>query len=492
MYGCGVSPRAGIAVLGTVLLGACAVNPVTHRPELVLMSAAKERELGAEQAKQVEQSIGFAGTPELTGYVTEVGTRVAAASPRSDVPYAFHIIDMEEPNAFALPNGDVYVSRGMLALLSSEDELAGVLGHEVGHIAARHSVQRATRAVPLTVVTGLVSGVTGLASPLLGNVVGGMGQAATGLVVASYSRDQERQADELGQQFAAASGWSPAALSQALDALERSQADQGAARRASFFDSHPSTPERVERAAAYARTLPASAPLPDRAARLAFAKRLDGLVIGIPASQGVIDAPLFLHPDLDLSLRFPDEWRIVNGRREVSASAPQGRALVVLDAVAQGDDPQLGAQALERQAGAKLPGQLERLTINGNPAARTRVEASTDYGPVALYLTWIAYQGRVYQITGLVPVDASTRFAPIFESVAGSFRSLTAAERASLRETRLRLIPAQAGETPAAIAVRTDSPWSGAMIAAANGTALDAPFAAGDQVKVAISEPYRP
>src|SRR4029079_4746332 len=138
-----------------------------------------------------------------------------------------------------------------------------------------------------------------------------------------------------------ASALAPRALLPALDALERSQADQGTARRPSFFDSHPSTPERVERAAAYARPLPTSAPLPDRAARLAFAKRLDGLVIGIPASQGVGDAPLFLHPDLDLSLRFPDEWRIVNGRREVSASPAQGRALVVLDAVAAGDDPQL-------------------------------------------------------------------------------------------------------------------------------------------------------
>ncbi len=489
-----MSTRAAIAVLGGLLLAACAVNPVTRRPELVLMSAATERELGAEQAKQVEQSIGFAGTPELTTYVADVGARVAAASPRTDVPYAFHIVDMEEPNAFALPNGDVYVSRGMLALLSSEDELAAVLGHEVGHIAARHSVQRATRAAPLTVVTGLMSGVTGLASPLLGDVVGGVGQAATGLVVASYSRDQERQADELGQQFAAAGGWNAGALSDALEALQRSEpAERAGARQASFFDSHPSTPERVERTAAYARTLPAAAAPPDRAARAAFATRLDGLVIGTPASQGVVDAPLFLHPDLDFSVRFPDEWRIVNARNGVSASPPpQNRALILLDAAASGDDPLLGVQAMERETGAKLPGQVETLTINGDPAARIQVAASTNYGPVALYLTWIAHEGRVYRITGLVPVDGSARFAPTFEAVTHSFRSLAPAERKRIRETRLRLIAARAGETPGAVAARIGSPWSGAMIAAANGVAIDAPFAAGDQVKVAISESYWP
>jgi predicted Zn-dependent protease len=487
-----VVPSRLVAILpGLALLAGCAINPVTRRPEFVVVSAETERRLGAEQAKKVEQSIGFSGGPELTAYVEQVGARVAAQSPRTDVRYAVHVVDLDEPNAFALPNGDVYVSRGLLVLLNSEDELAGVLGHEVGHVAARHTVQRATRAAPLAIVTGIASGVTGLASPLLGQAVGGVGQAANGLVVAPYSRDQERQADELGQQFEAAAGWDPAALSSALQALQRDEALRpGGAQRPGFFDSHPSTPERVQNTADYARTLTPVARSPISPSRADFVRHLDGVVIGAPASQGVFDGSLFLQPDLGLVLRLPDGWRTANGRAQVAAAPSDGSALVVLQMVGDGDDPLLGKQGLERAAQAPVDIKVKPVTINGLSAAQTHVAAVIEGNDVDLDLTWIALGGHVYQIAGFAPPARSAALAPTFDAVAHSFHALTAAERASIRETRLRLVPARAGETAAAVASRSGTTWSADLVAVANGVEATTPLSAGELMKVGISEPY--
>lgn len=140
----------------------CAVNPVTGSHEIVLMSVEGEKQLGEENARQVAEQMGIFDNPELVSYIQSIGQRQAEKSPYQDVNYQFQIVDLEEPNAFALPGGYVYVSRGLLLLLNSEDELAGVIGHEIGHVAARHSVQRLTRAAPIGLVTGITSAAVGI------------------------------------------------------------------------------------------------------------------------------------------------------------------------------------------------------------------------------------------------------------------------------------------------------------------------------------------
>jgi len=182
--------------LAAVMLTGCAVNPVSGRPEPSLISASQERELGREEAKKVEASMGLVDDSPLTAYVRQVGERIATHSPHAGVDYTFYVLDLPEPNAFALPGGYVYVSRGLLALLNSEDELAGVVGHEVGHVAARHSVRRVTRAAPIGVVSGVGAAVVGMVSPVLGDVVGGV--AGAELAVQPHLR-LERRAVVRGQ-----------------------------------------------------------------------------------------------------------------------------------------------------------------------------------------------------------------------------------------------------------------------------------------------------
>ena len=198
----------GIYLL-TFFLNGCAVNPVTGKSEVALISAEEEQELGTQEADKVKKSMGLIDDPEIVAYVKAVGRRLAEHSPRKDVDYTFHIVDMEVPNAFALPGGYVYVSRGLLVLVNSEDELAGVMGHEIGHVAGRHAVQRVTRSVatsPFRIATGIAGAAASIVAPRVGNTIAGVGQVASAMVIAPYSRDQEREADRVGQEMAAKRG----------------------------------------------------------------------------------------------------------------------------------------------------------------------------------------------------------------------------------------------------------------------------------------------
>jgi predicted Zn-dependent protease len=168
----------GVWLLLVTVMAGCAMNPVSGRPELTLISAKQEQELGAEEAKKVEEGMGFADDSGFTPFLDQLGQRLAEHSPRKNVTFQFHIVDMAEPNAFALPGGYIYVSRGLLALTNTEGELAGVVGHEIGHVAGKHAVQRISKQAPLAVVFGLASGITGLVSSTVGDLIGGIGNLA--------------------------------------------------------------------------------------------------------------------------------------------------------------------------------------------------------------------------------------------------------------------------------------------------------------------------
>ena len=278
-------------LVGLALLGlSCVTNPVTGRREISLMSAAQEEALGRQAAAQVEAEIGLVDDPALNAYVREIGERLARYSPRQDVQYHFAVANMVEPNAFALPGGYIYVSRGLLAIANSEAELANVIGHEIGHVAARHAAQRQTQQAG--------AGLATLGAVLVGAVLGGgagaelggqVAQVAGAGLIASYGRDQERQSDEVGQTLTAESGWDPAGMPDFLSTLGRDsrlRAD-GQDRRPSFLDSHPMTEERVETTEARARALPFEPGTGAAGSRAAFLRRLEGMVVGEDPSEGL-------------------------------------------------------------------------------------------------------------------------------------------------------------------------------------------------------------
>ena len=481
-----------LSVIAIAALSGCAVNPVSGRPEVALISARQERELGAEEAKKVEAAMGFVDDPRLVTYVQQVGERVAKHSPNTDVDYTFHVVDMAEPNAFALPGGYVYVSRGLLMLMSSEDELAGVVGHEVGHVAARHAVQRVSRAVPIGVVTGLGAVVTGMVSPMLGNVVGGLGSVTNELLLAPYGRDQEREADRVGAELAAKAGFDPAALASALRTLEREDAlgDKRGASEPSFFATHPPLPERAENVTAFAAGLKRAPGAPIAATGEAFVEHLDGLVVGKNAAEGDFVGQQFVHPDLDVALEFPKDWKTQNTREAVGAGAPGGRASIVVDLGGKGDDPVQALTDIDRASGSDLAKRAERTTIGSRPAAHVVTEMRAEGERLVVDITCIAHGGRIFRIIGATRPGDAPNYASAFRSTARSFRAASPAELARLRQTVLRLVRGRSGETLTSLVARTESAWKPPMVAVANGLDASARLSEGQVVKIAVSEPY--
>jgi predicted Zn-dependent protease len=482
------------AVLLLVLGGGCAMNPVSGRPELVLVSRAQEQELGEEESRRVADEMGLVDSPALRAYVEQIGHRLAKHAPGGDTNYSFRIVDVQEPNAFALPGGYVYASRGLLALMNSEDELAGVMGHEIGHVAARHAVRRITRAAPIGILSGVGAAVTGIVSPMLGQAVGGIGSMAGALVLAPYSRGQESEADRVGQTMAAAAGWDPEGIAHALHTLEREESLQGGRERAmSFFATHPPLPERVAATTARARSLERLPARPVAGSRTAFLRRLDGLPIGARPSDGVIEGERFSHPDLNFAVQFPPGWKIQNARDAVGAAAPTGDAVIVLTSAGEGSDPKEAMHALEKASKTDLSSRAESLRIGDLPAVRVRGKSRTDQGVLALELTWVALDRHLYRFAAASPPGKSATHEPAFQSTVTSFRRLSAAERGGFREHRLRLVNARGGETIGALLTRAGaSGWSPAMTSVANGLAEGVRLTQGQVVKVPIAEPYRP
>lgn len=479
----------GFSLLLPLLIGAtaCSVNPVSHRPELTLMTVEQEKRIGAEEAEKVEQQMGLVDDPALTDYLNVLGQRLAKESPRQDVTHHFYLADMQEPNAFALPGGYVYVTRGLLALVTSEDELAGVVGHEIGHVAARHTVQTVSKQGPFAVLFGIASGLTGIVSPLVGNIIGGVGNVAQSLVFSPYSRSQETEADKIGQEMAAKAGWDPEGLSVFLNTLGREQEllSKGP-RRTSFFDSHPATPDRVKNTSKHAKQIKRTTREPISASQEIFLARLDGMVVGQRAANGIVKESTFRHPDLNFFMQFPEGWNVENTPTKIASAPKDGRRAVVFQAVAKGDDPVEGVRAMENENKTRFETKIHPMKVNGLPAATTRLTESK----VTVDMTWIAHGGMVYLIAAFAPTREFQDVEPVFRQTTQSFRPLSAEERATITEDRIRLVKARQGENVRAIAARSNTVWKPEQVAVANNLTDYEPLREGHVIKLAVSEPY--
>jgi predicted Zn-dependent protease len=467
----------GLALLvSAVALGAAcgpARRPPPKRPpEIVLRSESDDRRAGQDAAKEVEGELGLVEDPALVAYVGEVGQRLAHFAPPRDFEYRFHIVDQEAPNAFALPGGHIYVSRGLLILANSEVELANVIGHEIVHAAMRHASAR----------QAVVASIPGL-----------FRFSAAG-AIASYSRNQEREADREGQLLAGRAGYDPegmAAFLKDLDYTER--LEFGASRLPSFFDTHPTTRERAAEASARAQAI-AWQPRPGIATdAAAYLGRIDGLAVGTRASEGVFQRGRFLHSELDFSLRFPEGWETHNTRRAVGAVSSLRDAQVFLEMQGKGEDPQAAAQeymASDESYGLRLDGPPQPIRLGPLEAARGSGSADAQGGSLRAHLTWIAYRGTIFRLTAVVASPSSAKYEGVFRSVARSFRSLTPRERDSIQETRLRVVEARAGESLGELAQRTGNRWNVQQTAVMNDLFADAPLREAQRLKVAVSERY--
>ena len=480
------------------LLGACTSGPPpddggARRGPEVLETQQDDKDIGASAAERVKAEMGLIEDARLVDYVQTLGRRIAQGA--GGFRYEFSVVDQAAPNAFALPGGHIYVSRGLLQLSNSEDELACVLGHEIVHVAARHAAARQQKA-RITPNPLMLPGV------VLGTVFGeSVGRATTepfrafnAPYVASFSRDQERTADQQGQRLAARAGFDPGGMASFLDKLSRyEQATFGYSRLPSFMDSHPLTTERMNTASAEAGLLRWQRQAGVAASHESFLGKVEGLVVGPRAAEGVFIGQRFLHPDLDFSIRFPRNWRTVNSQMSVGAVSPSRNVQIFLSQPTRGSDPKAAARAFLADAGERMRIEVvdqKDMKIGRADAYRIHARAPVRGARLGGQLTWIAHQDRVYRLTAIALAGEGKDYIGRARNTARSFRPLTPQERESIRERRLRLVRAKDGETLEALGERSGNLADLRVLAVANDVTSTGRLPAGQLLKVARSEPY--
>src|SRR5687767_11110378 len=320
---------AGVVLL-TTLMGACATNPVTGRREISLMSESQEIALGKESDAQVRQEMGVYDDAALQRYVSDIGLRLAKLSQRPALPWQFTVVDQPAINAFALPGGYIYLTRGILPFLENEAELAGVLGHEIGHVTARHSAQQYTRMIGGQV--GLIA--LGVFVPAA-RPFGQASQQVMGLLFLRYGRADELQADSLGVRYAATGNWDPEGVPGMLTTLGRLAEAAGDRKGVpNFLSTHPEPLARVNEIRPEVEKAKAGKPglVTDRAALRA---QVDGVIFGDNPAQGIVRGTTFLHPPLRFRLDFPAGWEVANSPHQVVSKAPNADVFEILQLVPQ-------------------------------------------------------------------------------------------------------------------------------------------------------------
>ena len=478
-----------MGILATSLLAACAQNANHGARGTVELSESEKVTL------ELEQTVGFVNDPELLTYIESVGGGIAAKGKRNDVDFQFHILDMPIPNALALPEGQIFVSRGVLVLVNTEDELAGILAHEIAHVEEHHADERQGLVLvtsPIRLGADIAGWATGLIIPGLGEAISDLGESTTGLVLAPYSREQEREADRVGQSLAALAGYEPDGLVDLLDTMAKAELlDPENAHEQSFFDSHPATAERIALTREHSKSLsPASRPASAKS-REGVLAMLQGMVIGEDPGKGFFDKNWFVHPELAFVMAFPPDWEGINSSGFVGAKAPNEETFVMLALVADGTDPMEGARVASQKLGIDLVTSARLGTVNGLQAAKNQVELNREESEIQkMELTWIAYGGLIYQIMGVATLERFEAVEELMRKSAHSFRPLGDEERSQIMVTRLRVIEGEQGETIAEFAERVGTPWSVAVISVVNRKPATTTLAAGELIKVGIQNSY--
>lgn len=439
---------AGLLCLG--LLANCAVNPATGRQNFVMMSETEEVRTGQKGDEEVRKEYGVYDNPALQRYVNEIGRRLAQKSHRGDLEYHFTVVDSPEINAFALPGGYIYITRGIMAYLNSEAELAAVLGHEIGHVTARHSVQQysASMAANIGVVLGsiLVPELRGGAQDLL-NLLGKA-------LLSGYGRDHELEADRLGAEYLARAGYDPQAMvkvvgilkNQELFDVEIARGEGREPRRYhGLFATHPDNDARFKEVVGEASRFVPQTPTDDRQA--AYLAQINGMVFGDSPSQGIVRDSRFLHDELGFGLNFPPTWKVKNSPDKVIALSPDNDAQI--DLLLAGPARGTPTDFLRRSVRLEAGNELDTTPINGLPAAT--LSGTRQGKPIKVGVIFFRDQSFILVATAKTPT-AYNRHRTAISSAIGSFHALQDAERKLAKPMRIHNRTAKKGETFANLA----------------------------------------
>ena len=434
-----------------VVLSGCSTNPATGEKQFTaFMSPAQEKQVGAQEHQKVVKEFGLYDDKRLQNYVSEVGSKVTANTERPDVQYQFFLLDSPMVNAFALPGGYIYVTRGIMSLAGSEAEIAAVMAHEAGHVTARHSAERYSRGMATNLGVSILSAAidsTGVSQAL---AVGG------DLYLKSYSRDQESQADTLGIRYLGRAGYDTGAMTdflvqlQADSALENKIEGKGGGEQINtFFSTHPATAERVNKTRVEARANDGAV------GRDAYLKVIDGMIYGDSAAQGFIRGQQFVHPKLGFMFSVPEDYRLYNSPAQVVAKGKGSSSGVMIVFDMAGNPERVSPMRFLRDIWLK--GQtLERaedIMIGGMKAATASIDGNVNGKAVKLQLIairWSDDQMARFQV--ILPARPTRTQLDALKSSTYSFRRMSDADYKAYGPYKVRIVTAKANDSVADIA----------------------------------------
>ena len=420
--------------LGVILLSAlaCATNPATGKKDFVLVSEAQEIEMGASADRQVTQSMGLYDDGDLASYVSDIGLRLARNSERPHLPWKVQVIDSPVVNAFAIPGGYVYLTRGILAYMNSEAAMVGILGHEIGHITARHSVQQISRAQLARIGLGVGS----IAVPEV-RPFGDLLQTGVGVLLLKFSRDDERESDTLGVRYSLAAGYDPTEMAAFFGVLDR-MGERSGNGVPGWLSTHPDPEDREQHILQLVQTQAGNRSLVVREED--FKRRLEGVIFGENPREGFMDGNRFKHPDLRFQLDFPTGWNVQNTPRAVYSAPPERDAALQLTAtpVEEGTRPEKHATRFFQQNKIEF-GTGERIRVGGFPAYRAPFRVRSSQGVLIGEAGFVIDGDMAYEILGYTYEQSYRKYRNAFLEVIESYARLKDKKALDVRPHRIAL-----------------------------------------------------
>ena len=435
--------------------------------------------MGLEAAKEAAAQMGVYPDSQLQGYVSGVGMPMAKASERPSLPWSFTVIDDPAVNAFALPGGPLFVTRGILAHMNSEAQLASVLGHEIGHVTAKHSVSQMSRA-QLTQI-GLVGAM--IVQPELAQF-GELGSTALGLMFLKFGRDDETQADELGFRYMTTQTYDPSEMTEMFRTLARTSGSS--ADTPEWLSTHPDPGNRVnrtqERIAAWTR--PSGTLKTDRDP---FLRAIDGIVFGEDPRQGYFQKATFFHPTLKFRLDFPAGWMTANQPSQVAGISSEQDAIIALTLAGTASPSQAASEFLRQEGIDAL--STSTASINGLPAAVGRFNVQTEQAVLSGYAAFIQLDETTYRILAYTPQTNIGSYDGTFRQAIGSFRRLTDPAALAVKPNLVRLVQIRSAMTITQFQQQYPSSIPIEQLAVINGAAAaSTSFPAGSWLKRVVAE----
>ncbi|MFO7978452.1 MAG: M48 family metalloprotease [Bacteroidales bacterium] len=468
-----------------IMIYSCARNPVTGRRQLMLMSTKQEIQMGREYDPQVIATFGEYEHEPLMNFIRQQGTEMGKLSHRPDLEYHFRILDSPVINAFAVPGGYMYFTRGILAQFNNEAELVGVLGHEMGHITARHSVSRQSQQQlgQLLLIGGMI------ASEEFARY-GQYAMAGMQLLFLKFSRDDERESDELGAEYASKLGFDAKQMANFFEVLQKMNLENQESAIPNFLSTHPNPEDRYGSVLEYAETWQDSLDFNTwKVNRQSYLSMLDGMVYGEDPRQGYVDGSVFYHPELKFQFPFPAGWQLENLPMQVRIGPSERNALIVFNIVDQ-NSLQEAAQTTLQQLELEVQ-QTRNTTVNGMDAiSAVSVQTSQNQSTgqpqtIRVMSLFIDDNGTYYAFHGVAPQEVFDQFQPSFEATMMNFDRLSDPSRINVEPHRIRIVKAQNAGTLAEVFRRYNVPEEKMEeYAFLNNMALTDPVENGQMVKV--------